>query len=110
MTLIQRPFHSWRGVGDDSGVPAAIPLVCSSVSRVVMGREACNGPQLLAGKMTLGTRSHGYAYEIAGRAVPVNPNSAEVEGTHCSDLHSIPGTLDVVATDPIVPLELVREC
>lgn len=44
---------------------------------------------------------------------PVNPNAAEVEGTRCySDLRSIPGTLDgvLVATHPMVSVELVRQC
>lgn len=44
---------------------------------------------------------------------PVNPNAAEVEGTHCyPDLRSIPGTVDgvLIATHPIVSVELVRQC
>jgi uncharacterized protein len=44
---------------------------------------------------------------------PVNPNTAEAEGTRCyPNLRSIPGPIDgvLVATHPSVSIELVRQC
>ena len=45
--------------------------------------------------------------------IPVNPNTAEVEGVRCyPDLISIPGTIDgvVIATPPQAALDIVRQC
>ena len=44
---------------------------------------------------------------------PVNPNAAEIEGARCyPDLRSVPGAIDgvLIATHPIVSVELVRQC
>ena len=51
----------------------------------------------------------GAGYEV----FPINPNTAEVEGTRCyPDLGSVPGGVDgvVIATHPDVSMEVVRQC